>query len=89
MKFGDHISRRESLEKDSSSAPETVPVASTGTADAGDHAKVDVRWISFSFMRKCPSTLRPGGDEPTFSLTAIPMQGQTMFSVDNHKNIHQ
>jgi hypothetical protein len=51
MKFGDHISSRESFEKDSSRAPATVPVASKGTADAGDHAKVEVRWISFSFMR--------------------------------------
>jgi hypothetical protein len=48
-KLGAHISNWLSLEKDSSSAPATVPVASKG-AERGDHAKVDVLWISFSFM---------------------------------------
>ncbi len=39
------------LLKDSSSAPATVPVASNGNDGEGDHAKVEVRWISLSFMR--------------------------------------
>jgi hypothetical protein len=38
------------FEKDASSAPATVPVASSGASGAGDHANVLVRWISLSFM---------------------------------------
>jgi hypothetical protein len=39
-----------SLLNDSSSAPATVPVAKMGSDGVGDHAKVDVLWISLSFM---------------------------------------
>ena len=37
--------------KDASSAPATVPVASKGSDADGDQANVDVRCISFNFMR--------------------------------------
>ncbi len=49
-KSGAQISSWLSLLKDSSSAPATVPVASNGSGANGDHAKVDVLWISFSFI---------------------------------------
>lgn len=49
-KSGAHISSWLSLLNDSSSAPATVPVASNGSEAVGDHANVEVLWISLSFM---------------------------------------
>ena len=49
-KFGAHISSWLSLLNDSSSAPATVPVANNGSEAVGDHANVEVLWISLSFM---------------------------------------
>ena len=43
MKSGAHISSWLSFENDSSSAPDTVPVASSGTDGDGDQANVAVR----------------------------------------------
>jgi hypothetical protein len=50
IKSGCHISSWDSLEKDSSRAPATVPVAISGSEDVGDQAKVAVLWISFCFI---------------------------------------
>jgi hypothetical protein len=49
-KSGAQISSWLSLLKDSSRAPATVPVASNGRDDVGDHANVEVLCISLSFM---------------------------------------
>lgn len=49
-KLGAQISSWLSLLNDSSRAPATVPVASKGRDAEGDHANVDVLWISLSFM---------------------------------------
>jgi hypothetical protein len=49
-KLGSQISSWLSLLNDASSAPATVPVARRGRGNVGDHANVDVRWISFNFM---------------------------------------
>ena len=50
IKSGSQISSCPLLLNDSSSAPATVPVARRGSDGNGDHAKVDVLRISFSFM---------------------------------------
>ena len=50
---------------EASSAPATVPVASRGKDEKGDHANVDVRCISFSFMVRFKSVVKDDVDTST------------------------